>query len=413
MSEPDVSGAPDDPSSGPHLLTVAQAMEIIDAAIVSPRQIECALHEADGLVLAEDLRADRDYPPFDKALMDGFAVRCGDIESLPAELAVIGTVSAGQQPDRAVARGQAIAVMTGAPMPRGADGIVPVEDVQRTFSKARILRSTTPGRYIARKGSDARAMEVVLPRGTRLGPAQLAVAASIGAQLVSVFAAPRVAVFSTGNEIVPYNELPGPAQIRDSNTIMLVSLLRRMGCDVRDFGICPDDPAMIRVALEEALEADVAFVTGGMSMGEHDHVPRVLAEMGVELRITKLKIKPGKPFVFGVLPHELGDAYLFGLPGNPLSGFVCTVRLASRLIQRLRGDIVHERWTEKTLAEPLVANGPREFYQPAIIKSDSVTPLLWKGSADVYTLARANGLLRREENEPAQPAGARVRVLEF
>jgi molybdopterin molybdotransferase len=150
-----------------------------------------------------------------------------------------------------------------------------------------------------------------------------------------------------------------------------------------------------------------------MSMGEYDFVPRVLQEMQVELRITKLRIKPGKPFLFGInaASHEL--QYVFGLPGNPVSGFVCTVRLASRLIQRLRGGRVQEKWVDGVLADPLPANGPREFYQPAILRDTRVAPLQWKGSADVYTLARANALLVRAENEAALPGGGRVRVLEM
>jgi molybdopterin molybdotransferase len=161
----------------------------------------------------------------------------------------------------------------------------------------------------------------------------------------------------------------------------------------------------------------VTFVSGGMCMGEYDYVPKILRELGVELRITKLRIKPGKPFVFGVRGGQRGDHFVFGLPGNPVSGFVCTVRLASRLIARLGGVAgtgVHERWIEAALTDSIPPNGPREFYQPAILlDSGEVRPLGWKGSADIFTLARANALLVRGENEPALQAGSRVRVLEI
>jgi molybdopterin molybdotransferase len=268
----------------------------------------------------------------------------------------------------------------------------------------------TPGRFIARRGSDVRAGEVVLEAGVRMGPAQLAVAASVGAHRVRCCAKPRAAVATTGDELVPADREPGAAQIRDSNNLMLTSMLKRMGCDVSELGIIPDDPRQVRDALERALQFDVTFVSGGMSMGEYDYVPRILKELGVDLRITKLRIKPGKPFVFGVL----GDKYVFGLPGNPVSGFVCTARLASRLVTRLAGSVVHERWIETALTDPLPANGPREFYQPAIFMEDGrVRPLSWKGSADVFTLSRANALLVRGENEPALSAGARVRVFEI
>jgi molybdopterin molybdotransferase len=356
--------------------------------------------------------------------MDGYAVRSADLATGggdaggPAELNVVGEVAAGQPPpSAALDRAQAMAVMTGAPLPRGADAVVPVEDVEKLGNgTVRILRAggaaAAAGRFISRRGSDVRAHDIVLTKGTRMDAAPLAVAASVGAATLEIFIPVRVAVFSTGNEIVPYNEAPGPAQIRDCNTIMLLSLLRRMGCDAYDLGIVADDPAMIRIAIEEARDADVVIITGGMSMGEYDFVGRVLKEMEVELRVTKLKIKPGKPFVFGLNASSPELQYVFGLPGNPVSGYVCMVRLASRLIQRLRGGRAQEKWVEGVLADPLPANGPREFYQPAILRDARVAPLQWKGSADVFTLAKANVLLVRAENEAALAAGARVRVLE-
>ncbi|HZN10914.1 MAG TPA: molybdopterin molybdotransferase MoeA, partial [Blastocatellia bacterium] len=242
-----------------------------------------------------------------------------------------------------------------------------------------------------------------------LGPAQLAAAASVGSAKVTVFARPRVGVLATGDELVPIDQVPGPAQIRNSNSLMLVSLLERLGCDVTDLGVVRDEPERVRDALGDGLRFDVLFVTGGMSMGAHDYVPRTLLDLGADLRITKLRIKPGKPFVFGVK----GDRFVFGLPGNPVSGFVCTVRLAARLLARMRGADPEPAWRSAVLQKPLPANGPREFYQPAVLHNGQVTPLEWKGSADVYTLAAANGLLVRGESEPALPAGNTVRVLEL
>ncbi|HYO08069.1 MAG TPA: molybdopterin molybdotransferase MoeA [Tepidisphaeraceae bacterium] len=447
MSEPDVSD----------LLTVAQAIAVIDAAAVTPRIEVVPLSQAAGLVLAEDVVADRDYPPFDKSLMDGYAVRCADVSSAPVELALVGEIPAGQRADRGLAEGETLAIMTGAPLPPGADGVVPVEDSERTTAqRVRLLSATTPGRYIARRGSEVLRGAVVLTRGTVLGPAQLAVAASVGAARLPAFAKPRTGVLATGDELVPADQPPdhppGPAQIRNSNSVMLLALLERLGCAVTDLGTVRDDPAAVRAALLDGIDrCDVLFVTGGMSMGAYDYVPRTLLDLGVDLRITKLRIKPGKPFVFGEHRHEgteslrrqgrdeaagaseITDAsshtprsvpsclrasvpsscYLFGLPGNPVSGYVCTMRLAARLIARLRGADAEPRWLAGRLAEPLPANGPREFYQPVVVAADgSITPLLWKGSADVFTLARATALLPRPENEPALPAGAPVRVLE-
>ena len=401
MSEPDVS----------QLLSVAEAIAIIDAVEVTPRVVEVPLDRADGFRLAREIVADRDYPPFDKSLMDGYAVRCADVATTPVELRVAGEIAAGSEAARGLAPQEAIAIMTGAPLPDGADGVVPVEDTERVGDRVRIHRGTSPGRFIAKTGSDVRAGAVVLEKGTMLGPAQLAVAASVGAARVSAFAKPQVAVLSTGDELVPFDQMPSGAQIRNSNSIMLVSLLRRLRCDVTDLGNVRDDPKLVRDALQNGMTFDVLFVTGGMSMGQYDYVPRTLIELGADLKITKLRIKPGKPFVFAT--HGTPMRYVFGLPGNPVSGFVCTVRLASRLLARLSGGIAQERLVDAKLANPLPANGPREFYQPVFLDAGMVTPLQWKSSADIYSLARANALLARAENEPALVAGASVRVIEL
>jgi molybdopterin molybdotransferase len=409
MAEPDVSG----------LLTVQQAIRIIDASPVKPRVARVRLEDAAGLRLAAPLVADRDYPPFDRSLMDGFAVRSADVAAEGASLKVIGEVAAGQWPSQSVAPGEAIAIMTGAPLPGGADGVVPVEDVEKEADSIRILRPGDPRRYVAARGSDCPAGKEVVATGTAIGPAQIAVAATVGAAQVDVYASPRVAVLSTGDELVSVDAQPGPSQIRNSNGPMLIALLRKMGCETTDLGTIPDRPDMLRSALEAGLRHDALFVSGGMSMGTYDYVPRLLQELGVELKITKLRIKPGKPFIFGTR----GDSFVFGLPGNPVSAFVCTVRLASRLLTRLAGGAVQEKWLTGRMTVGMPANGPREFYQPAIrtaaagtISAQSefapIIPLGWKGSADLFTLAMANVLLVRGENEPPVPKGTIVRVLE-
>jgi molybdopterin molybdotransferase len=281
-----------------------------------------------------------------------------------------------------------------------------------------------PGRYIAGRGSDILAGQTVLRKGVFLEPAQVATAASMGAGHPLIFARPRVAVLSTGDELVQVEQTPGPNQIRNSNNPMLVALLRKLGCEVTDLGTAPDLPAEIRLAMEEGLAADVLFVSGGMSMGTRDYVPRIILDLGFEMKVAKLRIKPGKPFVFAVRV-EPTMKFIFGLPGNPVSGFVCTLRLASRLITRLAGGAVREKWLAGKLDAGLPANGPREFYQPAVWTAPveggtssrnefaTITPLAWKGSADLYTLAMANALLVRGENEPPLAKGTLVRALEM
>ncbi|HYE18948.1 MAG TPA: gephyrin-like molybdotransferase Glp [Tepidisphaeraceae bacterium] len=407
MSEPDVSA----------LLTVAQAIEILDRTVVGPRVVEVRLEDAVGLRLAEELRADRDYPPFDKSLMDGYAVRAADVGTGGVELRLVGEVAAGVSPVRAVGAGECVAIMTGAPLPAGADGVVPVEEAEQAGHVVRIKQADAPGRYIARRGVDLLAAQVVLEKGQLIGPAQVAAAATVGAARVKCFARPRAGVLATGDELVAIGDMPGAAQIRNSNSPMLCALLTELGCEVTDLGVARDEPAALRSALERGLEQDVLFVSGGMSMGAYDYVPRVLGELGVEAHVTKLRIKPGKPFLFGTREAGGRTTHVFGLPGNPVSGYVCTVRLAARVLQRLAGGRVEEQWVTAKLATPLPANGPREFYQPVRLEvgpGETVAwPLAWKGSADLFTLAKAQGLLVRGENEPAREAGAAVRVFEL
>ncbi|CAN5392622.1 molybdopterin molybdotransferase MoeA [soil metagenome] len=405
MIEPDVS----------NLLTVAQAIAIIDSVPVSPRTLTQPLLKSFGLHLAQHVTSDRDYPPFDKSLMDGFAIRAADATGEPFTLRIVGEIAAGRKADRALGAGECMSIYTGAPMPEGADSVVPVEFVQSCSQDSVTLKAPVrAGQNIALRGADIPAQQVVLASGTRLAPAAIAVAASVGAAAVNVFAPPRVAVLSSGNELVPIDRSPATEQIRNSNGPMLVALLQRLGCEARDAGWVQDDPAAIRAAIQSVIdEVDVLVLSGGMSMGEYDFIPRVLNEMGIALRITKLKIKPGKPFVFGSAP---AGQYIFGLPGNPVSGFVCTIRLCSRLFARIAGGNASdaEQWVQGELAELLPANGPREFYQPVHLNcTGKITPFGWKGSADIYTLAQANALLMRTENEPALPIGASVRVLQF
>ena len=407
------------------LMTVSQAIAAIDAVAVTPRTVTLPLLEAVGLRLAQDLLADRDYPPFHKSLMDGYAVRAADVVRTPAELKVIDRLPAGRVSALPVGAGESIAVMTGAPMPNGAEGVVPVEDVDELGEVVRIRRADGIARNVAFKGRDCASGKVVLPKGTVLGPAQVAVAATVGARSVEVYDRPRAAVLGTGDELSDPNSEPLAHQIRNSNNPMTAALLKRLGCRVTDLGTAPDNVDYIRARIMEGLEHDALFVSGGMSMGEHDYVPSILNDLGVEMKVTKLRIKPGKPFLFGVKKRDngQGESYVFGLPGNPVSGFVCTVRLASRLIDRMSGGPAQERWQNGRLIVGLPANGPREFYMPALrtvaparVSAQAVLPAIrpleWKGSADVFTLAAANCLLVRAAGEPPLPEGTLVRVLE-
>ncbi len=399
MNEPDVSD----------LLSVQQAIAILDATQVFPRPVRLPLAQTVGLYLAEDLRCDRDSPPFDKSLMDGWAVRAVDLSNAPRELSIAGQIAAGQS-GAALEPGKTVAIMTGAPLPAGADAVVPIELASADSNRVLFHEPVIPGRFIARRGNESRAGDVALKAGAKMGPAQIAVGASIGAASPSVFASPSVAVLSTGDELVPYDQTPSGPQIRSSNTPMLLALLARYNCLAADLGITPDDPQKTRQSIVAGLKHDVLLISGGMSMGAHDYVPAILHQLGADMKITKLRIKPGKPFVFAQMP---GGKFVFGLPGNPVSAFVCTVRFVSRLLTKIAGGLPRDQMFSGILATPLEANGPREFYQPAHLDGQRLTPLSWKGSADIFTLARANALLVRPENQGLQPSGTAVHFLEI
>jgi len=402
MDQPDIS----------NLITVQQAISIVDSAAIQSRRVRVEMEQALGFYLAEDLASDRDAPPFDKSLMDGYAVRSADLRTIPCELAIVETIAAGQASQTILEPGQAMAIMTGAPLPAGADTVVPVEATEISSDSHQVLirENIAAGRNIARRGCDVNGGSVVLKAQMRIGPAQIAVAASIGAVNLPVFAPASVAVLGTGDELVRPDQSPGESQIRSCNNAMLMALLRRFPCRAIDLGLVWDDPQAIEEKIKQGLSHDVLLITGGMSMGERDFVPGILRKLGGELKITKLRIKPGKPFVFAEMP---GGKFVFGLPGNPVSAFVCTFRLVSRLLMRMAGGPPEQRLAVAPLALPLDANGPREFYQPAIFDGKELHPLKWIGSADVFTLGRANSLMIRPENQPALPVGFAMEFLEI
>jgi molybdopterin molybdotransferase len=397
------------------LISVDQAIAILDSIPLYPQKIQLPISEAAGHRLAEDLFSDSDYPPFDKAVMDGFAVRAADASGPGASLKVIDTIAAGRVGQRSLQVGEAASIMTGAPLPAGADAVIPVEYTSRDGDRVVLQRPVKPDQAVARRGSDTPVNRLLLARGTMLGPAQIGVAASVGKAMVDVYARPEVALLATGDELVEIDRVPTGSQIRNSNSQMMRALLQQLGCTVKSLGIARDKPEEIRQLIVEGRGSDALFITGGMSMGDRDYVPGILRELGMELRISKLRIKPGKPFVFATGRSEgisgKNPAMVFGLPGNPVSAFVCTVRLASRILARLAGGAGAMEVESATLVGDLGANGPREFYLPAVRKGQSVQPLQPNGSADLFTLALANALIVRPENCVAAVAGNWVRVI--
>ena len=292
-----------------------------------------SIWDALGRVLSEDVVAASDVPPFPNSAMDGYAVRGSDVIEPGAVLTLIGEIAAGQAALQPVGAGQAIKIMTGAPMPEGADTVVKVEDTEAGEEKVSIGPAVAMGTSVRPAGGDVERGARVFDAGTRLTPMHVGVLATIDVAEVMVHRRPRVAFMSTGDELIPPGggEL-GPGMIRDSNRPMVSSLLREAGVDTIDLGIIPDDPDALRAALDEGSSADVIVSTGGVSMGDYD-VTKLVLEGGSEVSFWKVAIQPAKPFAFG----RIGDALFFGLPGNPVSVLVSFEQFLRPALLKLQG----------------------------------------------------------------------------
>ena len=297
--------------------------------------VRCAIDDAYDLVTAEDLAATGPIPPFDNTAMDGFAVRSGDVADAPVTLRMVGTIAAGAAPDVAVGPGEAVRIMTGAPMPDGADAVVMVELTSMSDDGERVdVRESVPvGNHIRPAGDDVAPGQLVFPAGTTLGPAHLGVCASIGVYDVPVYERPRIGVISTGDELVDGPFPLGVGQIHDSNRHTLLALIRSMGATAVDLGLVPDDEDQIREALvAAAASCDAVVTSGGVSMGDFDYVKKILTEIG-DMRWMQVAIKPAKPLAFGTV----AGTPVFGLPGNPVSSMVSFELFARPGIRKMMG----------------------------------------------------------------------------
>jgi molybdopterin molybdotransferase len=380
-----------------------------------------ALIEALGGDLYEPVILDLDAPPFDRAMLDGYAARAADVTP-GAQLHIIARIDAGGSSAAQVvlSQGACAAINTGAPFPPSADVLIQVEHTAPVPGHpdfVQILKTAPRGTGIQARGHDARAGAAVLPAGVRLGPKELAVAAAAGqSRLLVGHPKPRIALLVTGDELVSVDTRPGPAQIRNTNHPLFRALLQERGLPILDLGTLRDEPEILRQTLQRGLaEADVLLVTGGMSMGSKDLVPQLLGDLGVQIHVEKVRMKPGKPFIFGTVDHGSERHYVAGLPGNPVSAFVCFMRLVLPLLAGLYPELPGPGRALQTAqtAVDLPENGDREFYQPCMVAGDPprATPVMWRGSADLFTLARANGLLVHPAGAVARPCGTVVEVL--
>ena len=392
------------------VLTFEETRSVVEhhAAHVAPGAEETLdLLNAAGRVLAEPIAADRDIPPFPRSTRDGYAVRTADLANLPAKLKVIGEIKAGplQLPSN-LNQGETFSIMTGAPAPPGADAVVMVEYTSQQADSVEITRGVAPGENIVPKAAEAKRGSLLLNKGTRLNEADIALAASVGKSRLQVFIRPRVAVLTTGDEIVEVAAAPGPTQIRNSNTYSLAVQIQQAGGEPVLLPIAPDEPRRLRQLIEEGLQSDLLIMTGGVSMGRYDLVEQVLAGLQAEFFFTGAKIQPGRPVVFGRCgagsPAREGAStsapaskYFFGLPGNPVSTMVTFELFARPMLEALAGmpprplTFLHARLkseihikTGLTRFLPAILSGKYEASQAELVP--------WQGSGDVGARSRAN-----------------------
>ena len=380
------------------VLSFEAARQVVEqhAAGVRPGDFETLeLLAALGRVLAEPVVADRDFPPFARATRDGYAVRAADVAKTPARLRVVGEIKAGGLPDKlTVESGHAVSIMTGAALPSGADAVVMVEYTSLDGNIVEIQRGVESGENFVPRGTEARAGQLLLDRGRRLDHAAIAIAASVGKSRVQVFRKPRVAVLSTGDEVVEINAAPGPAQIRNSNAYSLAAQIEAAGGEAIRLAIAPDEPRRLRALIEEGLGYDLLLLTGGVSMGKYDLVEQVLAELNAEFYFTGAKIQPGKPVVFGSCGTS-HKKYFFGLPGNPVSTMVTFELFVRPMIESLCGaapqSLIFPRARLKS--EIRTKTGLTRFL-PAVLSGKfdhaEVELARWQGSGDIAALAAAN-----------------------
>jgi molybdopterin molybdotransferase len=396
-------------------VVLAEARKLLASDRMAQR---VSLSSSAGRILAEAVHADRDQPPFPRATRDGFAWNAGSSGTGPHR--VVGTVRAGEMWNGApLAAGDAVEIMTGAAVPEGADAVAMVEHVERSGDEVRLQagRTLTAGENVVPVGAEARSCDVVVPAGTRLGPAQIAAAAACGYAEVTVAAKARVAILATGDELVPVAETPAPAQIRNSNSYSLSAQLLAMGAEPVRLPIVPDDARATEEAIRAALACDLLVMTGGVSMGRFDYVEQALERVGAEFLFTGVKMQPGKPVVFGRARHEGEPRYFLGLPGNPVSTMVTFALFGAPMVAALMGEEPERwpRWTRGALTREVSVKPGLTRFLPAQIESSMdgvrVTPVMWQGSGDLASTARAEGFVVVPEEAERLEAGAKVTAL--
>ncbi|MGO9518549.1 MAG: gephyrin-like molybdotransferase Glp [Candidatus Korobacteraceae bacterium] len=385
----------------PKLLSFSEARDTVEqyASRLSPTEPEMlSLLDAAGLVLAEDLRADRDFPPFRRATRDGYAVRAADVSAVPARLHLIGEIKAGassEQSGIAVASGETAEIMTGAPVPSGADAVVMVEYTARSSEVVTVQRAVQAGENIVAAGSEATQGTIMVARGTRITHTAVAVAAAVGRPEIAAYRRPRVAILATGDELVDINLPPGPNEIRNSNSYSLAAQVLAAGCEPLILPIAPDSANELALLLRKGLEADLLLVTGGVSMGKYDLVEQVLASFEGRFLFTGARIQPGKPVVFGEVTLRDKTTPFFGLPGNPASTMVTFQLFARPVLDALSGATPQPLpFATAALKSPFATKTGLTRFLPAKLGGTHEKPevelIRWQGSGDLMAVSHSN-----------------------
>ena len=395
------------------MISVEEALQRILGSL-SPGSTETvSIADAAGRVLARDLISRRTHPPKDASAMDGYAVRYDDVKVLPVTLTQIGEAPAGGAFDGAVGPGQAVRIFTGGPVPDGADTIVLQEDVIADGNQITLQEAGTKDRHIRKAGLDLQAGQTGLVAGKRLTARDISLIAAMNVPWITVYKKPTVALLANGNELVHPGDPIGENQIVSSNSLGLAALVNQAGGVPLDLGIAKDDPTDLQNRARSAAEADLLVTIGGASVGDHDLVQSSLLPLGLEVDFWKIAMRPGKPLMFGVL----GKTTVIGLPGNPVSAFVCALLFLTPAIAKLQGQTaLAARTAQFPLGRDISKNGKRQDYMRAEFALDAngvttVVPFETQDSSMLSVLAKSHGLVIRPPNAPAASKGDFVHVL--
>ena len=388
------------------------------AAKLKPTEPELtSLLDALGLALAEDLRADRDFPPFPRSTRDGYAVRAADVQAVPVDLHCVGAIKAGgDAAELKVRAGEAVEIMTGAAVPPGADAVVMVEYTETRGGRVTIQRAVKAGENVVHAGAEANSGQVMVSKGTRVQHAVVAVAAAVGRPEVAVHRRPQVAVLATGDELVDINLPPGPTEIRNSNSYSLAAQVYEAGGETTVLPAARDEAAELALLLHKGLQADLLLLTGGVSMGKYDIVEEVLASLGAEFFFTGVAIQPGKPVVFGQVDMEGKTTPFFGLPGNPVSTMV-TFKLFVRPVLDALGGAKPEPlpFVQAELKETFTTRMGLTRFLPGKLGGSHQKPdvewVRWQGSGDLMSIVKSNCYIVVPPDRERLQAGEAVTVL--